>query len=68
MDYRYIKTETRDKVLVLTMHEPPTRNAMGPDMAQEIMGTLDRFEGDPDQRVLLMTGTEPSFCSAPLFL
>ena len=63
MDYQYLKTETKDHVFILTMHDPPTRNAMGPDMADEIMSALDRFEDDPEQRVLLMTGTEPSFCS-----
>ena len=63
MAYQYIKTETRDNVLVLTMHDPPTRNALGSDMANEMMDALDRFEDNPEQRVLLLTGTEPSFCS-----
>ena len=63
MAYQFIKTETRDGVFILTMHDPPTRNAMGPDMAQEIMEALDRFESNPEERVLLLTGTEPSFCS-----
>ena len=63
MDYEFIKTETKEGVLILTMHDPPTRNALGPDMAKEVMDALDRFEDDPEQRVLLLTGTEPSFCS-----
>ncbi len=62
-DYEFIQTENRDGVLVLTMHDPPTRNALGPDMANEIIEELDRFEDDPACRVLLITGTEPSFCS-----
>ena len=63
MEYQYIKTEDRDNVLILTMHDPPTRNALGPEMAGEMMDALDRFEDNPEQRVLLLTGTEPSFCS-----
>ena len=63
MDYQYIKTETRDNVLILTMHDPPTRNALGLEMAQEMLDALDKFEDDPEQRVVLLTGTEPSFCS-----
>ena len=63
MDYQYLQTETRDHVLVLTMHDPSTRNALGTEMAQEMMDALDRFEDDNEQRVLLLTGTEPSFCS-----
>ena len=63
MAHQYIKTETRDNVLVLTMHDPPTRNALGSDMADEMMDALDGFEDNPEQRVILLTGTEPSFCS-----
>ena len=63
MEHQFIQTETKDGVLILTMHDPPTRNAMGPDMAQEVLSTLEEFENDPEQRVLLLTGTEPSFCS-----
>ena len=63
MAYEFIKTENRGGVLVLTMHDPPTRNALGPEMAAEVRAELDRFEDDPECRVLLITGTEPSFCS-----
>ena len=63
MSNEFIKTENQDGVLVLTMHDPPTRNALGLEMAKEIVDTLDEFENDSSQRVLLLTGTEPSFCS-----
>ena len=63
MANEFIKTEHQDGVLVLTMHDPPTRNALGLEMAKEIVDTLDEFENDPSQRVLLLTGTDPSFCS-----
>ena len=63
MAYQFIKTEIRDGVLILTMHDPPTRNAMGADMAAEMREVLGIFDGDPQQRVLLLTGTDPSFCS-----
>lgn len=63
MPYDFIQTENRDGVLVLTMHDPPTRNALGPEMSAEIRAELDRFEDDPACRVLLITGTAPSFCS-----
>ena len=63
MAYEFIQTENRDGVLIVTMHDPPTRNALGPDMANELIAELDRFEDDAACRVLLLTGTEPSFCS-----
>ena len=63
MANQFIKTESRDGVFILTMHDPATRNALGSEMAREITEALDRFEDDPEHRVLLLTGTEPSFCS-----
>lgn len=59
----YIKTELRDGVLRLTLHDPPTRNAINPQMAAEFFAALEQFEEDPAQRVLLLTGAEPAFCS-----
>ena len=63
MAYEFIQTENREGVFILTMHDPPTRNALGPEMADEMIDCLDNFEDDPSARVLLLTGTEPSFCS-----
>ena len=63
MAYEFIKTENRGGVFVITMHDPPTRNALGPQMADELMECLDLFEDDQLARVVLLTGTEPSFCS-----
>ena len=59
----YIKTDSREGVLIVTLHDPPTRNAINPDMANEYFETLERFEDDPALRVLLLTGADPSFCS-----
>ncbi len=63
MAYQFIKADKSDGVLTITMHDPSTRNALGLEMAQEMFQELDRFEYDPEDRVLLITGTEPSFCS-----
>ncbi|MEE8466587.1 MAG: enoyl-CoA hydratase-related protein [Dehalococcoidia bacterium] len=63
MAYEFIQTENKEGVFVVTMHDPPTRNALGPEMAGELLECLDAFEDDPASRVLLLTGTEPSFCS-----
>ena len=63
MAYQFIKVEKKEGVLLITMHDPSTRNALGQEMAREMFQELDRFEEDPEDRVLLITGTEPSFCS-----
>ena len=63
MGHQYIQTEDRDGVLVITMDDAPTRNAIGDDMAEEICAELDRLESDPSLRALVVTGRDPSFCS-----
>ncbi len=63
MGSEFIQTDVTEGVLTITMHDPPTRNALGPDMAREMVDRIDQFEADPKERVLLLTGTEPSFCS-----
>lgn len=63
MAHKFIKVNREGGILQMTMHDPDTRNALGEDMAREILDELDGFEANPQDRVLLMTGTEPSFCS-----
>ena len=63
MSDEFVKVENDEGVMALTLHDPPTRNAINPDMAREFFEALDRFEDDPELRVLLLTGSEPSFCS-----
>ena len=63
MAYQYLKVTRDQGVLTMTLHDPDTRNALGQEMSREIFEELDRFESTPEDRVLLITGTEPSFCS-----
>ena len=63
MSNEFIKTERQDGVVLITLHDPATRNAVSQEMARELLDELDRFDDDPEDRVLLLTGTEPSFCS-----
>lgn len=63
MAYQYLKVTRDGGVLTMTLHDPDTRNALGQEMSREIFEELDKFESNPKDRVLLITGTEPSFCS-----
>jgi enoyl-CoA hydratase/carnithine racemase len=63
MAYEYLKVDRSEGVLVLTLHDPPTRNALGREMAAELMQALDEYEQSPEDRMLVITGTDPSFCS-----
>ena len=63
MGYQYIHVDKQDRVLVITMDDPKTRNAIGVEMLEEINQELDQFEESPDLRCLLLTGKDPAFCS-----
>ncbi len=63
MSQEFLKVERDEGVLTLTLHDPPTRNALGPEMVEALYRELDTFDANPEDRVLLLTGAEPSFCS-----
>ncbi|MBI2863498.1 MAG: enoyl-CoA hydratase/isomerase family protein [Chloroflexi bacterium] len=63
MAYEFIETRQDGGVLVITLNDAKTRNALGSQMAEEIKEELDRFENDPEGRVLVLTGKDPAFCS-----
>lgn len=60
---KILSETTSDGVLVITLNDPATRNAAGPELQAELMSEIDRLECDPDLRVLVLTGAENSFCS-----
>jgi 2-(1,2-epoxy-1,2-dihydrophenyl)acetyl-CoA isomerase len=63
MGLDFVVAETHDGVLLLRMNDPGTRNAIGPELTAEVEQELDRFERDPELRVLVLTGTDPAFSS-----
>ena len=63
MTYKFIDTQELDGVLIITMDDPPTRNAIGDEMAGEINQEFDRLEASSDLRAVVLTGRDPSFCS-----
>ena len=51
----------------MTFNNPKRRNAVSPDMWEAIPLILDRFEADPDIRVIVLRGTgEEAFVSASI--
>lgn len=64
MALEFIRSETTDDgVLVITLDDPKTRNALGGQLSQELEAEVDRFGTDPELRVLVLTGNDPAFCS-----
>lgn len=63
MSYQYIDAEEHGKVLVLRLDDPSTRNAMRPETSDELLTEIARFEKSTQLQCLVLTGTDPSFCS-----
>ena len=63
MNSKYIKSEVISGVLLLTMNDPKTRNAISDQMMVEFEHELNRLESTPDLKILVLTGADPSFCS-----
>jgi len=58
-----LKIDRQGGVVLMTLDDPATRNALSPDMAKAMYEEFDRFERDPEGKVLVLTGADPSFCS-----
>ncbi|MDO8669969.1 MAG: enoyl-CoA hydratase-related protein [Dehalococcoidia bacterium] len=63
MAFAFIETKQDGGVLIIALNDPKTRNALGRQIVDEIERELDRFENDPECRVLVLTGKDPAFCS-----
>ncbi len=55
--------QRHDGTLILTLSDPKTRNALGPELVQALNEELDIFESNDQDRVLVLTGQDPAFCS-----
>jgi enoyl-CoA hydratase/carnithine racemase len=54
---------TSDGVLVLTINDPATRNALDEVLLSELVSEVKRFSADQDLKVLLITGAGTAFSS-----
>ena len=55
--------ETTDGVRTLTLNRPERRNALTPDMQEELIAALEAAGDDPDVQVLVLTGAGEAFCA-----
>lgn len=54
---------TKDRVLVLTMDDQSTLNALGPELSGGLESEITRFAEDPELRALVITGAGRAFSS-----
>ena len=53
--------EIEENVAWITLNRPERRNALCRQLWHEIMEALQKAEKDPEVRVAVLTGAEPSF-------
>ena len=63
MDYQYILTEERDRVLHLTLNRPERRNALSQGLLKELFTALQDGEADDGVGCIVIKGAGSSFCS-----
>jgi enoyl-CoA hydratase len=55
--------DVRERVAVVTLDDAARRNALSPDLVDEIVAAFDRLEDDPDVGAVVVTGAPPAFCA-----
>ncbi len=58
-----VLTERVGSVLVATMNRPEARNALNPELIQELSAVLKEADADPAVRAIVLTGVGPVFCA-----
>lgn len=58
-----LHVERRGRVAVLTLDDPPRRNALSQEMVDAVTRAVETLEADDAIGALVVTGAEPAFCS-----
>jgi enoyl-CoA hydratase/carnithine racemase len=57
------ETSRHDHVALLRLNRPEARNALSPEMMEEIAAELERFDPDPEVRCIVIAGSEQVFAA-----
>lgn len=58
-----VEYATQGRIAIITLNRPDARNAVNAEVAQGIENSLDKFEGDPDLWVAILTANGKAFCA-----
>src|SRR6185295_3195091 len=61
--YGKIRVVEEGPIVRITLHNPDRRNAIGPQMINELLYALDDAHADDDIRVVVLTGEGKAFCA-----
>jgi methylglutaconyl-CoA hydratase len=62
MSYTTLKVEYENQTATIILNRPEKRNAISPEMIQDLMSALDEIERSP-ARVAILTGAGKAFCA-----
>ena len=63
MSWEHILLDKKDRIATVTLNRPEKLNAFGGLMRQEIVEVLEDVAGDPEVRVVVITGAGKAFCA-----
>jgi enoyl-CoA hydratase/carnithine racemase len=63
MSFHKLKLATEGPVATITLFNPDRRNAIGPQMVNELLHALERHASDDAVRVVVITGEGKAFCA-----
>ncbi|MGN2637641.1 enoyl-CoA hydratase [Nocardia takedensis] len=58
-----ILSERHERTVVLTVHDPDRRNALTPDLSDQLAAAVADAENDSEVHAVVVTGTPPAFCA-----
>ncbi|MFX1273896.1 MAG: enoyl-CoA hydratase/isomerase family protein [Promethearchaeota archaeon] len=61
MNIKFLKLSIEDKVATVTIHRPEKRNALSPEVLEEIEGLFNELSKNKDVNVIVLTGGEKYF-------
>jgi acetyl-CoA C-acetyltransferase len=64
VNHQYCKVEAKDRVMIVTINRPDSRNALHPPANHELGEVFDTFEKTPEYWVAIVTGAgDKAFCA-----
>jgi enoyl-CoA hydratase/carnithine racemase len=60
-EYRKILVSVEKHIATITLNSPEKKNALGPQMVNELLWALDDAKSDPEVRVVILTGAGQAF-------
>lgn len=61
MEFEFLQIDETDAVATVTIHRPDKRNALAPEVLEELAEAFETLGDDPDVNVLVLTGGEKYF-------